>query len=194
MAVVAAAVTMTTPSSLSAQGTPARPEVTIAGPIPLPVTGSATVSGTVALAPGSQVTVVNEVTVVSSADRNPYQQIKQTAFGSALCGNAIPSQCIVTFSPVPAGKRLVAQYISASIAVDAGTAIRRVELGGAQFGLFVPAVFQSNAGGADVFNVSSEILAYFEPGQTPSVVIVTEGNNQPWVGNVALSGHFVSAP
>src|SRR5262245_22036941 len=83
--------------------------VHIVGPLPLPVTGTTTVEG--------NVTVTEPVSVrnLDEAGRSPYQETGFVTTTQAFN--------IITFSQVPAGKRLVIQRVSALLPSKAGVAI-----------------------------------------------------------------------
>jgi hypothetical protein len=97
--------------------------VTIGAPLPVPVsiTGSSTISGTVGLAPGASVRIDNTVTdPIRVSNVNDAIQPFQT---SNICfGPAGSDGCTVTIFTVPAGKRAVLEYFSgsASYVVAAG--------------------------------------------------------------------------
>ena len=87
--------------------------VTIGAPLPVPVsiTGSSTISGTVGLAPGASVridhTVTNPVPVSKVNDAIQPFQPSNICFGPAGSGG-----CTVTIFTVPAGKRAVVEYFN----------------------------------------------------------------------------------
>jgi hypothetical protein len=180
----------------AAQGPPNGLAVNIVNPLPVPVTGSTTVSGTVNLAPGATVTVGNLLTVVSAADLNPYQESKQFSWNTPSCGNVVPSQCNVTFSPVPAGKRLVVQTVSAQ--VNSLFAVEFASLSTPSTVSYLPSVLQttesSSFGVVSGYIIDSQVLLYFEPGQVPTFSLKAQGNNVSFVNVVSISGHFVQLP
>jgi len=151
--------------------------VTIVGPLPLPVTGSTTVTGPVA--------------TVAQADLLSYQETKVFQWGVGSC----PVQlCQQNYTAVPAGKRLVIESISAGLVTNAGVAIQSVALRGGTAPAFAPATLQSTSGTASSYTVNSRVLAYFEAGETPRVVVTTEAGNNTYTNQVSISGHFVDVP
>jgi hypothetical protein len=89
--------------------------VTIGAPLPVPVsiTGSSTISGTVGLASGASVRVNNTVTdpVRVSNVNDAIQPFQASNFCSGTAGTG---GCAVTIFTVPAGKRAVVEYYNGS--------------------------------------------------------------------------------
>jgi hypothetical protein len=104
--------------------------------------------------------------------------------GDPGCTSA--DDCIVTFSAVPAGKRLVITYASVRFS-DNGIRIAYVFFPGGFFPLPAPV-----AVGSGNLITAGPVTAYFEPGQTPVIRIDTlpAGTSV----NAFLSGYFVSLP
>ena len=149
--------------------------------LPLPVSGTLNVN------------VGNLLAVVPAADLNPYQERKSFNWISAPC-NFGGVACEFSFSAVPAGKRLVVDHISGSIAVNANVAVRRVRLSGPSSSgsaVIVPADLQSTFVNASVYAINSEVLIYFEAGESPLFFVQTDAVNLGFSNEVSISGHFV---
>ena len=130
-------------------------------------------------------------------DANQYQESK-TFNWDTDCNFAGNQACQISFSAVPAGKRLVVENISAELVVsfgaeDLGT-VRTVRLFPANASSpfwHVPTVLQSTILGASTHAVNSQVLARFEAGQVPTVFINTDATNAGFNNELTLSGHFV---
>jgi hypothetical protein len=171
------------PVALRADG---GPTVTIGSPIPLPVTGGLTISGTpsvnVANTPNVNVNntpnvhVTNSPTVqVGNTSANPVPTTDRDATGRNLyqavsnCSN-VPNPCVIAFPAVPAGKRLVITHVSALAVMPSATALVVVELRGGNIFQFLPSVASpGNFTGQFDSIVNQEVLAAYEVGQTPEV-------------------------
>jgi hypothetical protein len=160
------------------------------------VSGSVSVTGTpsVSVVNTPSVNVANLPTVSLEPGRSPYQQFGGFNPGPANCPNEF--FCVVTFAPVPAGKRLVVTYVSAgfSLTGDATEASAAVGTNG-EVGnvLGVPATLISAK--FNRFLASSAIMFFVEAGQSPSVFIegqtVTPSDNSV---SIALVGYLVPVP
>jgi len=141
-------------------------------------------SATPALAQTSRATVVKNV---DEKGRSPYMQFQGRACLGG--GNII---CDITFPPVPAGKRLVVERVSASVIFAPG-GVRLASLlapSNAQF--FFPVQPTDTKVTADpVFVVNDSTLAYFEAGQSPVFHwIFNNGADVPVVSST-LSGYLI---
>jgi hypothetical protein len=112
--------------------------------------------------------------VVPASDLNPYQETK--TFNWANCGFAGNQACAITFSAVPAGKRLIVENISGELVLSFGGAnlgtVRTVKLSPANAespSWHAPTVLQSTFIDASTHAINSQVLAHFEAGQVPSV-------------------------
>lgn len=106
--------------------------------------------------------------------RNPYSQ-------NAECSG---SGCSVTFSPVPAGQRLVVTFLNGAVAADPGTALF---LGGHSHEIrLLPTVHSS---GLEVAN--SPVVVFYDAGEAPTVGC--NGCNDSAL-LATLSGYFVALP
>ena len=158
------------------------------GNTPLKVTGSVTTSGSVSLAPGSSVSVVNPANnpaITSSVDdpgRSPYQ--------SFLNKNCAGSECTFAFPAVPAGHRLVIQHVSSGELVFTGTPTGiQISVSGhafSQSGFLAPF-----AGQLSLFDQS--VLYYFDSGEKPSVFVGPIGTTflAPFAQFIMLSGYLI---
>lgn len=105
----------------------------------------------------------------------PYQA---TGFKNTPCPN---NQCIISFPPVPQGKRLVLTSVSA----QTGTTVDTIVLEGSGVSYFVPRLAQRN--------VAQPITLYYEPGATPTARMFS-GNTPPSQSLVVtIVGHLVPA-
>ena len=137
--------------------------------------------------------------VVLASDLNPYQESK--TFNWSSCNFAGNQACQVSFSAVPAGKRLVIENISGELVLSFGPpedlgSVRTVRLfnlnGDASSPSWhVPTVLQSTFLTATTHAVNSQVLARFEAGQVPTVFINTDSTNAGFNNELTLSGHFV---
>jgi uncharacterized membrane protein len=151
--------------------------VTIIGPLPLPVTGSTSVTG--------------PVTMVAQGDLLPYQENKLFQWGVGLC----PVQlCEVKFTAVPEGKRLVIESMSGGLIANVGVSIQSVALHGVSALAFAPTTLQSTTATRSSYSFNSHVLAYFEAGEVPQLLVTTEAGNNTYTNQVSISGHFVDVP
>src|SRR5215469_7202019 len=124
MALAAAGVLISGSHNVAKAG-PGSAPVSIVSPLPLPITGSATVSGTVGATqsgtwnvgitgtPSVNVTDIVAVRNVDEKGRIPYMQnVDVGCLTSVFCDAVYP--------PVPAGMRLVVEHVSANIFVNPG--------------------------------------------------------------------------
>jgi len=133
---------------------------------------------------------------VPASDLNPYQETK--TFNWDNCNFAGQQACAITFSAVPAGKRLIVENISGELVLsfggdDLGT-VRTVKLTLANAespSWHVPTVLQSTFIDARTHAINSQVLAHFEAGQVPRVFINTDSTNAGFNNELTLSGHFV---
>jgi hypothetical protein len=97
--------------------------VRIVNPVPVPITGSTTITGTVGAAQSGvwNVGITGQPLSVRNIDepgRTPYQETLRVS-GGKNCGSVVCGPEFV-FSPVPAGKRLFITDVSVSFVVSAG--------------------------------------------------------------------------
>jgi hypothetical protein len=136
--------------------------------------------------------------MVLASDLNPYQESK--TFNWSSCNFAGNQACQISFSVVPAGKRLIVENVSGELVVSFGGAnlgsVRTVRLfnltGNASSPSWhVPTVLQSTLQTASTHAVNSQVLASFEAWQRPTVFINTDSVNEGFNNELTLSGHFV---
>lgn len=108
---------------------------------------------------------------VDSAGRNAYASV-------ASCSQGANEFCYATFSPVPAGMRLVVERVSASASLSSGTYVAQLQLSGSgtlpaggngnTFFPITPLITLPNSiSFAQYWNEQTKM--YFEPGNQPSV-------------------------
>ena len=131
-------------------------------------------------APATQVVTIGNVPLPVNIPLVKYQE------GAGVTSNTCAPQCILTFSPVPAGKRLVLTHISAQVADDVQiVVIERPNSGGID-ALFVTKPYESSS------YISAPVTYYYEPGETPTarMFVTVPGNNSLIV---TLVGYLVPA-
>jgi hypothetical protein len=110
----------------------------------------------------------------------PYQ-VEQTIADSVTCA----PQCILRFTEVPQGQRLVITHISAQL----NPAISVVILEGGNGTLFVTKPYRA------ANNLNAQITFYYEAGQTPSARMYVPDMSDDTVGHssliVTLIGHLI---
>jgi len=132
---------------------------------PLAVTGSVTTSGSVSLAPGSSVSVINQ-----AQNPVPVQDIREPfqARGIGSIGASTPA----TFPAVPAGKRLVIEHVSLRVnngttaSPDTCALTNSDPLSGVD--QIVPQPVGGNALN-HIFGASVQTKFYVQTGQTPQI-------------------------
>jgi len=156
---------------VKAQGPPGGVSVSIVNPVPVPVTGSTTVSGTVGIAGTPNVKVTNPATApmfvlhVNDPGRVPYQSVVSGNINSCVVQNL----CLGVFPTVPSGHRLVIQHASIQAALSTGATTVFVVLGD-NFSNFSATILPS-ANGLGLAIVDQAVLAYFDAGQKPQLGI-----------------------
>jgi hypothetical protein len=135
---------------------------------------------------------------VDEPGRMPYQEMVSYNGGSSpTC--ATSQFCIPTFSPVPAGKRLVVEHISAMIFV-VNTGAPNLFTFGQGFSTNTGNVMILNhafslggsIGSTNIWGIDRPVRVYYGPGEVPSVKI---GASAPmgFVHNVSLHGYLIDA-
>jgi hypothetical protein len=166
------------------------PSVTIASPLPLPVTGTLSFAG------GSAVTVNNPATspvLVRDVD-NPARQPVQ-AEGSC---NGTLGGCLKTIYTVPAGKRLVIEYASmranipvgevAELLIDTVVGDKVVRNG-------LPPTAPSVAFlGFSAANMGQQVRLYADPGTIVNVEAFRSASGNEASFDFTISGHLVDVP
>ena len=112
-----------------------------------------------------------------SADLDPYQA--QAAIGdSTTCPGG---QCLLDFPPVPAGKRLVIESVSAQL----GPAADQLVLEGNNVAYFVPKADPS------LGVLASQVTVYYDAGTSPTARIFVGASPHHTSLIVTLVGHLV---
>ncbi len=117
----------------------------------------------------------------------PYQSNQLYNPSASICPNNF--YCQIAFPAVPAGKRLVVTYASATYSMNAGATEAIVEIGNGLFSTMdLPAPVNV---GNNRYLASSPVTYYFEPGETPYIFItggsVITGNT----GHASIIGYLV---
>ena len=131
-------------------------------------------------APATQVVTIGNVPLPVNIPLLKYQE------GGGVTSNTCAPQCILTFSPVPAGKRLVLTHVSAQVADDVEiVVIERPNSGGID-SLYITKPYPSSN------YMSAPVTYYYEPGETPTarMFVTVPGNNSLIV---TLVGYLVPA-
>jgi hypothetical protein len=120
--------------------------------------------------------------------RNFYQALNST---SGCIGT-----CVVSFSAVPAGKRLIVQQVStlATFGVAGSGAPAEIELRGGSVFQFLPITTSpANFGSQTQFIAHAGVLGAYDAGETPSVDAFTpNGNSYSLLANI--SGYMIDIP
>jgi hypothetical protein len=59
---------------------------------------------------------------------------------------------------------------------------------------FAPTTLQSTTATRSSYSFNSHVLAYFEAGEVPQLLVTTEAGNNTYTNQVSISGHFVDVP
>jgi hypothetical protein len=118
---------------------------------------------------------------VDERGRSPYQQ------GIFLQCTAGGGFCDFNFPPVPAGKRLVVEHISANIFAPSGiNAAFLVVSGGAYFSLPAHSFSLSS-----LYSVNEVVLGYYEAGQSPLFRLAPSVSDGSANAGATLTGYLV---
>jgi hypothetical protein len=183
-----------------AQGPPGGLAVNIVNPLPVPVTGSTTVSGTIAATQSGawnvgitgtpNVNVTNPATApVLSLNVNDPGRIAYQSDLSLSCNST--TQCAGSFPIVAANHRLVIQHLNGEVAFSGSPSSLFVALRGngtAQSTSIVTASLPAQNGFPAVSAFDQSILLYFDAGQLPSAVV--DGNNFLFA-EITLTGYML---
>ena len=139
------------------------------------------------LIPGSGIAQTVKAALVANVDesgRVPYQFEGFLCIGTTFCDLTLPT--------VPAGKRLVVTFTSGSVSVapQAGQLVfaRLFSSTGSPGAVNLITNFQGNGGGTDFYNWSQPVLAYFNAGVAPRVIVLT---NQNMNGTFHVAGYLL---
>jgi hypothetical protein len=183
----------TSPEVFAQAGPPPGPTVTIVNPLPLPVTGS------VSLTPGGTVTIGNTVNnPVPVRNVDSAREIFQSATPTLQINQGFVQTMVVT---VPTGKRLVIEHVSAFISLTEQSGLNGVSIYKGTSGEvadFLPCspMGQSPNGLNNSFACSVQTRFHAGPGETVSFSVVTAETPFGGTGRAKgfLSGYFVPAP
>ena len=144
--------------------------VQIVAPLPVPVTGSAVVSGA--------------VKNVDEPGRNPYMI-------TLSCVEVTTNACHVETPPVPAGKRLVLKHVNVAIRLRSPGTLHTyiLFLSGSGHNATLPARLVSSTAPLVNFIVNEPVLTYVEPGQ--SVIAQALSTTLVVEATTTLSGYLV---
>jgi hypothetical protein len=125
--------------------------------------------------------------------RNPYQ-----AHASISASCSFQNGCVATFPVIPAGERVVVEYVSCMIAVASGTNPVIVALGGQAKAptnrAFVLATFQGEISNIVNYVVSAPVVFYYATGDTPTISVLLNGSVGSSPGDCLLTGYHVIIP
>lgn len=189
---LAISITSTTTDRASAQQGGGAAPVHIVGPLPLPISGATTITGSVQVGNSAQ----SPLYVVSlNSPTTPYQERRIYSFSGA-CGGTF---CRAAFSAVPPGKRLVITHISGSIILQGGARVRRIYLSESTSGNTVRSHVTTHSEGFDAAGwesrqFSQQTLLYVEAGNQPEVSIETSQNPGAQTQEITLAGYFTTVP
>ena len=197
------------------------PGVTISGPLPLPIAGSTTVSGTVAAtqsgAPWS-VNVANTPTVsitgtpsvsvnsvppvslaVGTSVRDTDNPARQPFQASVILNFATTDTVATNTLEVPTGKELVIEYVSMFADLPTGNTLLELVVSTFQGASSIEHYFsprlQGTQGMIDIYLISQQTRLYADPGlaKVSFVAIRTASNSTGQVG-ATVSGYLVGVP
>jgi len=118
---------------------------------------------------------------VDEKGRSPYQQS-----GFVQC-TASSGFCDLVFPPVPAGKRLVAEHISANVFAPNGVNAMFLVVGGnTSFDLPTHTASLSS-----LYSMNEVVLGFYEAGQTPLFRLATSVPDPSAAASVTLTGYLI---
>jgi hypothetical protein len=209
LSLLAAIGTFMNSNQAAAQGPPDGLAVKIVNPVPVPVTGSTTVSGAVAATQSGawnvgilgspNVTVANPSgNPVQVRDVNEASQPVAAPGGSPFPGGT--NFVVLPLYTVPAGKRLVIEYFSGECFLPAGqTAVASVRYPSGillQHWLTASPPATGPAGPfSTITSFGGPLRAYVDPGSLVEAIVVTNANvTDQSRCNATISGHLVNVP
>ena len=143
---------------------------------------------------------------VDAPGRAPYQHMVSFAPGSfgATCPGAFPwTACVVSFPPVPPGKRLVVEHVTMMLHsfqptfFSVGNQSSSDDFPDPNFGSDVAVITPDFASGGNTsagprWFIDRAIRVYFEPGDTPKLKVGSTGiGNGP--GRASIHGYLIDA-
>ena len=187
------------PSQVAAQGPSDGLAVRIVNPLPVPISGTSTVSGTVAATQNGAWTVGiagQPLSVKSIDQRVPYREtVDRNRVG---CGTAVCSYEFV-FSTVPANTRLIITDVSVDFIVLSGGNVFAGNLDTAlpPVSVFVPFIRQGPyfEPGTDEWVTNQQVNLHIDQGRAPEFFANVDPNH---VSNersqATLTGYYIPAP
>jgi hypothetical protein len=146
---------------------------------------------------GSKAVAQIGAALVKNADepgRVPYQQTLEFGPNSTICLGGL--FCVLSFPPVPSGKRLVVEQVSALIAVSGGQ-VHYLTLGdqfltnGGNVAILQPNFVPAYNG--RFLATTQQVRAYYEPEATPKLKIAVTNGFSNFRSNVTLTGYLIDA-
>jgi len=124
-----------------------------------------------------------------SKARNIYQEVESCFIAT--------NPCVIPFAPVPAGKRLIIEQVSALVTLPAAGTLADIELrgsGGSGVFQFLPVIASiGNFGGQFQYTTNQTVLASYDAGQVPNVDAFV-ASNSPFTMLASLSGYMIDIP
>jgi hypothetical protein len=132
---------------------------------------------------------LGESSSATTADLHPYQETKE------ILGSQFPN---ITFSAVPPGMRLVVERVSGLIVLNPDDRLRYIyltEAGTQDPKLYLSGIRLTGNTTQEWNSINDEVLAYFEPGEIPRVVVRNDKVDAfNGIQGITLTGHFVPLP
>jgi hypothetical protein len=163
---------------------------TASNPVPVSITGTPTVNiGN--LPDGTNLVQVasstNAPVVVRDAD-NPARQIYQRSLQSSQSN---VTSWFVVFDAVPAGKRLVVEFISVEVDVPVGQNAIRVTLDRQDRSVHR---FPLSLQGSGLFVAAQQMRMYFEAGESPRVAAFKDSFSGAIFLDATITGYYIDVP
>jgi hypothetical protein len=171
---------------------------TPAQPVPTSAQGTTAVAGIVGIDPSNNTVQLNSTAPLLVRDvDNPASQPFQKTTSTVQSGTNVST---LTLATVPAGKRLVIEFISASGQVPLGQHVESWGVltvapptGGAQHELLVTAQPPAVIGDA-LFRTSQQVRLYADPGTSVQTIIRRNSGAGSATFLMTVSGHLVDVP
>lgn len=113
---------------------------------------------------------------------------------SAVCSNLAPRRCTFTWDPVPAGKRLVVEHVSALVETGSvNVTLDHLALTTSDPSTAGPVLqwFAMSQVSIAKFMMNDPALAYVEAGQSPQAVTPFQNSSDTIVGYATITGYLV---
>jgi hypothetical protein len=180
------------------QNPPSAPVTVVNTPAnPVPVTGSLGVSGAVSISgtvPVTQSGTWNVGVAGTLKTKNIDERGRNPFTGQAFCNQDSGNSCSVLMPPVPAGKRLVLEYVSGHMQVQTKAGAVGVQdffitVDGTDTELHLPARLMGSNDGTENYVVSERILMFAEAGTVLKIAFSSWEVNMS--GLARLSGYLI---